>query len=169
MMTATMTKRRPGWWYPYIFVGVFGVVLVVNLTMAYFAKSSFTGVQTENAYEKGLAYNQVLAQAARQKLLGWQVDAQVIPHDGNNDQVHDADIVVTFKDKAGVALTGVTAKVELIRPTKEGYDNRFALAEQGEGRYVAVAKLPLAGLWDIHLIAKKGEDDYQLTQRVMIP
>ena len=35
--------RRPGWWYPYIFVGAFGVVLLVNAALAYFATSSFTG------------------------------------------------------------------------------------------------------------------------------
>lgn len=168
-MNAIVSKRRPGWWYPYIYVGVFGVVLAVNLVFMSSAISTFTGLETEHAYEKGLAYNQILAQAARQKLLGWQVDVQVVPRDGNTDKVHDADVIVSFKDKDGKGVTGLSAKMDFIRPTKDGFDRQIELMEQGEGRYVALAKLPLAGQWDTRLLAKKGETDYQLSQRILVP
>ncbi|MGE5500712.1 MAG: FixH family protein, partial [Ignavibacteriales bacterium] len=42
-------ERRPGWWYPYIFVAAFVVVVGVNAAMAYFASSTFTGLETDNA------------------------------------------------------------------------------------------------------------------------
>lgn len=165
----TIAVRRPGWWYPYIFVAVFGVVLAVNIVFAVSASKTFSGLQTEHAYDKGLAYNDVIAKAKAQERLGWAVDAQVVPHDGNNDQVHDADLVVTFADKAGQPVTGLSVKAEIIRPTAAGYDQDVELVEQGGGRYVAPAHLALAGQWDVHFKAHKGEADYQLSQRVLIP
>ncbi|MCW8952841.1 MAG: FixH family protein, partial [Rhodospirillales bacterium] len=50
-------NRKPGWWYPWIFVGGMTIVVIVNGIMIYFALSTFTGLETRNHYEKGLAYN----------------------------------------------------------------------------------------------------------------
>jgi nitrogen fixation protein FixH len=54
----------------------FGVIFVVNGVFIYLARSTFTGVSTEDAYHKGLAYNDVIRAAGSQHTLGWQaVDA----------------------------------------------------------------------------------------------
>ena len=38
-----MARKRPqGWWYPWIFVGVFGVVFAVNMTMVKFVITSYS-------------------------------------------------------------------------------------------------------------------------------
>jgi nitrogen fixation protein FixH len=150
-------------------VGVFGVVLAVNLVFMFSAIRTFTGLETEHAYDKGLAYNDVIAKTKAQERLGWQVEAQVIPHDGNTDTVHDADLVVTFADKDGKPVSGLSVKAEVVRPTKDGFDQTIDLQEQGGGRYVAPARLALGGQWDVHFKAHRGEVDYQLNQRVLVP
>jgi len=168
-MSTTIAQRRPGWWYPYIFVGVFGVVLAVNLVFMYSAVSTFTGIETQEAYDKGLAYNQVIAKAKAQEKLGWTVDATLLPASSPDAASHESNVVVSVLDKAGQPVSGLSVKAKFIRPTKEGFDTNAELMEQGGGRYVATVKLPLAGQWDLKVAAHKGEIDYQLGQRVLVP
>lgn len=70
----TASGRKDGWWYPYIFVAGFAVVVTANLIMMYFATSSFTGLETKSAYERGNAYNAQIAAQEAQDRLGWTVD-----------------------------------------------------------------------------------------------
>jgi nitrogen fixation protein FixH len=168
-MNTAVAERRSGWWYPYIFVGVFGVVLAVNLVFMYSAVSTFTGIETQEAYDKGLAYNQVIAKAKAQEKLGWTVDATLLPASTTDAKSHESNVVVSFADKAGRPVSGLSVKAEFVRPTKAGFDTQTELMEQGGGRYVSTVKLPLAGQWELHVTARKGDIDYQLGQRVLVP
>ena len=168
-MSTMQSSRRPGWWYPYIFVGVFLVVLAVNIVMATSAVTTFSGLQTEQAYDKGLAYNDVLNQAKAQEKLGWSVDAQVVAHDPSNSQRHDADMSVTYADKAGKPVTGLSVQAEIARPTLAGHDQKLELVEKTPGQYVALAPLDLPGQWDVSVIARLGEVQYKFSQRVLVP
>ena len=47
--------RQPGWWYPWIFVGGMLVVIAVNGVLITMAVSTFSGIETEEHYRKGLA------------------------------------------------------------------------------------------------------------------
>ncbi|TAN62040.1 MAG: hypothetical protein EPN20_11445, partial [Magnetospirillum sp.] len=105
-----VAERRPGWWYPYIFVAGFMVVLLVNVTMAYFATSTFSGLSTEHAYEKGLAHNQVLEAARKQEEMGWTVDTNVEP-----EANHGAHVTVSYRDRDGKPLDGLTVRASLVR------------------------------------------------------
>lgn len=164
-----MTKtRQRGWWYPYIFVAGFGVVLAVNGTLAYFATSTFTGLSTDNAYEKGRLYNQNLALAKAQAEMGWTVDTKVTPtHD--KDQAR-ADIRITYRDRNGQAVDGLTVRAAMVRPTAKGYDHEIDLPALGNGQYGGLIDLPLAGVWDMDVAAVgDGGVAYQHAQRFVIP
>jgi nitrogen fixation protein FixH len=169
-MSNSIANRRPGWWYPYIFVAVFMVVLAVNIVFAISATSTFTGIETEQAYDKGLIYNQLLAKSKAQEALGWTVEATLNPYDSSNPDSHDNNVTVTFTDKAGAPVTGMMVKVEFTRPTKAGFDQSVEMVEQAAGRYVALAHLPLPGQWDMQVRAHKDDaTEYQLGQRVLVP
>ncbi|HLN26001.1 MAG TPA: FixH family protein [Patescibacteria group bacterium] len=168
-MNTAVAQRRSGWWYPYIFVGVFGVVLAVNLVFMYSAVHTFTGLETQEAYDKGLVYNQVIAQAKAQEKLAWTVDATLLPASSPDAASHESNVVVSFLDKDGQPVSGLSVKAQFVRPTMEGYDTAAELMEQGGGRYVATVKLPLAGQWELKVAAHKGEIDYKLGQRVLVP
>lgn len=157
-------RRRPGWWYPYIFLGVFGVVLAVNLIFMASAIRTFSGLETDQAYEKGLKYNDTLAEARRQEMLGWHAKAEVIAKGARA-----ADIVVTFSDRDGKPVTGLAGQAQFVRPTSSGHDGASALAEQGGGRYVVAANLPLSGQWEMTVDASRGSDTYRFSQRIYLP
>jgi nitrogen fixation protein FixH len=159
--------RRRGWWYPYIFVAGFAVVLAVNLAMMFSAVHTFSGLETDHAYEKGLAYNDVLAMARTQQAMGWTVNSEIRPVPAGSG--HAADLLITFLDRQGMPLTGLTVKAEFIRPTSAGHDSSLQLLEQGEGRYEAMVDLVLGGQWEMHLTARHGDLVYQYDKRIYVP
>ncbi|OJX77470.1 FixH family protein [Magnetospirillum sp. 64-120] len=160
--------RQPGWWYPYIFVGAFGVVLAVNGALAYFATSTFTGISTTDAYEKGRLYNQNLALAKAQAEMGWTVDTKIEPL-RSADQPK-ADIHITYRDRNGQPVDNLTVRAAMVRPTAAGYDHEVALPSLGGGVYGGTIALPLAGVWDMDVAAVgDGGVAYQHAQRFVIP
>jgi len=157
-------QRKPGWWYPYIFVGGFMVVLAVNLTMAYFANSTFSGISTERPYEKGLAFNQTLEAARQQEALNWSVDLQVEPAAN-----HGAHVTITYKDAASKPVDGMQVKALFVRPTAKGHDREVALASVGPGAYATMQELPLAGVWDMTVLASAKDQPYSVLRRIVVP
>jgi nitrogen fixation protein FixH len=169
MTQSANLRRRPGWWFPFIYVGAFGVVLAVNLVFMFSAVHTFTGLSTEQAYEKGLRYNEEIAAAKRQQTLGWTVTTEVRAKEPGETAFHGADIIVTFQDKDGKPVTGLSGNAEFVRPTSEGHDSSAALSEQGQGRYLVSAALPLGGQWDFAMTARRGDLSYRLAQRIFLP
>ena len=76
-MTKLRTKAITGWHMTAILVSFFGVVMAVNFTMAYFATSTFGGIQVQNSYVASQKFNGWLARAERANALGWQAAASL--------------------------------------------------------------------------------------------
>jgi nitrogen fixation protein FixH len=167
MSAMTKKTRQPGWWYPYIFVAGFGVVLAVNGTLAYFATSTFTGISTTDAYEKGRLYNQNLALAKAQAEMGWQVETKLVP--ASTADGHKVDVRISYRDRDGKGLDGLKVTAGMVRPTVAGYDHEVVLPSLGGGVYGGVFALPLAGVWDMDLAAVGEGVAYQHAQRFVIP
>lgn len=163
-------QRRPGWWYPHLFVAGFAVVIAVNAALVYFATSTFAGLETDGAYEKGLRYNQALAGDHAQRELGWTAAAEIAPAGTpTQDGGRAATLTVSVRDRAGSALDGLDVRVALTRPTTAGYDQEVRLEGRGEGRYAATVVLPKPGQWDVQVVAAGPAGTFQLTKRVMLP
>lgn len=172
-MAQSMTKQRPsGWWYPYIFVGGFAVVLAVNLTLLFFATSTFNGLESRTAYQEGLSYNQAIALEEEQIALGWTVVPTIRPMTGQDglsaSTPRQATIEIAFKDRNGQPLDGLSIEAVIRRPTVEGYDQTVALLPIGPGLYGVQAEVPMAGQWDLRLLAIRGEDAYRLRERFIL-
>lgn len=157
--------RRPGWWYPYIFVAVFGVVVAVNAVMVWLAGTTFSGLSVEQAYDKGVAYNRVLAAARRQEALGWSVGTTTRPTPDSSAIV----IVQTYRDRDGRPIDGLRVRVHLTRPATRGYDRDIVLGSSAPGDHVAIVALPLPGLWDLEAVAEGDGTSYQSFQRFVAP
>jgi nitrogen fixation protein FixH len=157
--------RERGWWYPYIYLGLLAVVMAVNGIMAYVASSTFDGLVTEHAYEKGNNYNAVLALARQQAKLGWAVDASLAPAASG----HKGTISLRFSDKEGKPVDGLTVQAIAQRPTVTGYNITVPFQAGQNGTYTAQVDLPMGGEWDFDLMASGSGTVYQLQRRFVIP
>lgn len=139
------------------FLGFFGTILAVNGIFIYTAIHTNTGVVTENAYEKGLAYNKVLDAAKEQPQL-------------KDKMVYQGDVVQwTIADANGIPLRNGNASVFFMRPVKDGYDFTLALKEKSPGIYEARTDFPVHGLWTAKLDLKWNNQHYQTSQNFIAP
>ena len=145
-------------------LGLFGLVVAVNGVFIYFAVTSFSGLETENAYVKGLAYNETLRAADAQRALGWTVELSHRPVDGGLE-----DVAVSFRDEGGNPVENLAVDAVLRRPVDDGFDRNIALEPLGAGRYGAAFALPLRGQWDVHLKATAPDGTaYRLERRLWL-
>lgn len=157
------TLRRPNVWIPAIFFGMFAVIIAANGTMVFVAMNTWRGLQTENAYEKGVAYNQALEARDRQVALGWDLGVEVKTPGGQH-----ANVRIALADAQGAPLIADRVRVGFVRPTQEGYDSIHELTGHGDGTYSASADLPLPGLWELRIVAEKGANALHETRRIMV-
>lgn len=128
--------------------GFFGVIIAVNITLAVFATSTWTGLVAKNGYVTSQAYNGVLEGARKQAALGWS--SQLDLKDGRLD--------FSLSDRNGNALTGFEVDAKISRPIHELDDLAVKFVADADGQYSATAELK-AGQWDVDLVASnsKGE------------
>ena len=81
-------------------VGFFVIVGAVNAIMISAAVSTFGGVETENAYQAGLAFAREMAAVDAQDALHWNVRAKVVRVNGATE------LEVLAADAAGRPLSG---------------------------------------------------------------
>ena len=79
-MSLTLRPFDPtrGRWIPWVFAGMMLIVVAVNGVLIFSAVHSFTGTTTGAAYDRGRAYNHVIAEAERQATLGWTGRASLV-------------------------------------------------------------------------------------------
>ncbi len=137
---------------------------MVNAIFVYLSTSSQPGVVTEQAYEKGLAYNETIANSEAQARLGWSHDFNTRLDMGNSFRV-----ALRLKDKYGEPLARAGAGVRFIRPAAEGMDFDIVLKETRPGTYLSLVEFPELGLWDVYIAVGKGDDVYRAYERVVLP
>jgi len=150
-------------WLPWLFVLFFLVVFAVNGIMVYVGATTWTGLETKQHYKKGLAYNETLDEVARQKALGWTADLSVEPK-----ARHAVRLDFTLLDKRERAIGGAVVIARLVRPTSEGHDVELRMDDFGAGHYSGTVDLPLAGQWDVRVVAKHPSGDFRLTRRIVV-
>ena len=160
--------RQPGWWYPWIFVGGMLLVVAVNGVLITLAVTTFSGLETEEHYRKGLAYNQAIAAAEAQERRGWRMELTYAAGPAADGR-HQGDLAVTFVGKDGLPLDNLRVEAVLRRPTREGFDVAVALDERGGGVYGTAVSLPLPGQWEAHVHAYRGGDNFQESRRLFVP
>jgi nitrogen fixation protein FixH len=146
-----------------IFIGFFLTIFAVNGVMVYEARSTFGGLETDDAYRKGLAYNSRLVEAETQNKLGWRDDVVHIP---------DRQLVrISMADHSGAPISGLAIKGEIGRPATDRFDRQLAFIESAPGNYEVDAKGLEPGWWILDVEARKSGDGavlYEAKERVWI-
>jgi nitrogen fixation protein FixH len=121
----------------------FVVVAGVNAIMVRAAVSTFGGLDTENAYQAGLAYTREADAVRAQDALHWQIGAKV------SLATNGAKLVeVVAADVAGQPLDGLRATARLVRPADKRAGHDLALSEIVPGTYRGTSEAE-AGQWDL--------------------
>jgi len=157
-MTAALTSRSR--YIPWLFVAGFAVVVAVNATMISFAVGSFSGLYTPKPRERGLHYNDVVAEQKSRDALGWRIDSTW--------RVESSRLEVTVFDAAGQPLGGARVFAELVRPVEKRKPVGVTLATVGDGKFAGYIDLPMRGNWDLDVVVERDGDRYAQTRRMFL-
>ncbi|MEM1401356.1 MAG: FixH family protein [Pseudomonadota bacterium] len=159
-----MTEQpRQSRWIPWVFVGMFAVIFAVNAVMLTFALKSFNGLSVDGAYDRGLGYNETLADYRDQRALGWKIGFQ---ESQSGPLQSDISLSLLLADDQPVTVEEITAQAR--RPTSAGMDFEVSLRHAGRGLYEAQIDWPVAGQWDLRLVISAGEEAFRLDKRLMV-
>lgn len=143
-------------------VAFFAAVAGANAVMIGAALSTFGGVETESAYQAGLAFARETAAVAAQDALNWQVKANVSP-------AADATLVeIVASDAGGRPLTGLRASARLAHPTDKRADHIVDLRETAPGRFQGTAGAAV-GQWALEIeLSRAGARMFRSRNRVFL-
>ena len=130
-------------------IGFFTIVFAANGVMIYLAVSTFGGLDTADAYRKGLAYNERVAAAESQAKLGWRDEIAYLPEARR--------LRVALTDAAGKAVSGLAVTAHLHRPATNRFDEELVLEQTGPGTYEVSAADLAAGWWTVDVEAHRRE------------
>ncbi len=153
-MKLTMPQTLNGYHVFGAFVAFFFVVIGVNLVMVFLALDTWSGLSTEDAYQRGLRYNKTLEAMAHKDALGWQDSVIFTPGQPQGDEGRGR-ITLEMRDREGQLLEGLIVAGQIWRPTNEGFDRPITLRAVGAGRYETDVVFPLRGNWLVRLTAQR--------------
>lgn len=133
-----------GWHVLAMFVAFFGVIIAVNVGLAWKAISTFPGLEVENGYVASQSFD---AEMAAQKALNWRLAP--FYDTGRNE------LRLAFTDAAGQPVTLASLDV-LVGRTTEQTDDVHPVFTLTNGVYLAPARLAL-GKWMMAVEARAAD------------
>lgn len=133
-----------------VFVGAFGVIISVNLVLAYNAVKTFPGLEVKNSYVASQEFNERLKE---QQALGWQVRAETR---GGLLILH-----ITDESGAPVRVAELQAVVGRATHVRDDFTPDFTF----DGTAYATPATLGEGNWNIRLVARNSEGA-EFSQRV---
>ena len=153
-ITTEQTKskefRFTGWHMFGIICLFFGTIITVNITMATFAVTNWTGLVVKNSYVASRDFNARLERARNQAALGWSTSIDL---DGRS-------LTYRLDDAAGKAVAISSAEILIARHVGEDEMVRLtSTALASDGAVVFALPAPLGeGRWQITVEADVGAD-----------
>ena len=145
---------------PWLFVAGLAIVIAVNGTMMWLAIDSFSGLYSDHARERGVHYNQVVAEQQSRDALGWTVQAGWQPGSNRLD--------LTLSDANGQPLEATVVSVELIRPAEKRPPVEVTMSGLGGGKFSGSVVLPARGNWDADIVIEARGRRFALTKRLFL-
>lgn len=143
-----MTREFTGWHMLALMIGGFGIIIAVNLTLAYNAVATFPGLETRNSYVASQNFDK---DRAAQDGLGWDVDVDLT----------QTGLTIRITDASGPVQPKVVSAI-LGRATSTQQDSVPDLTWTGSTLYAPVDLIP--GYWNLRL-ALEAPDGTQFRRR----
>lgn len=134
-----MTREITGWHVTAMFAATFGVIIAVNLTLAFQAVRTFPGLEVKNSYVASQSFD---ADRASQEALGWTGALEA-----------RAGQVMLTLDAEGAPAPARIVDARLGRTTHTAADRQLQFEVTREG-WVANAPDLEAGAWSLWLLAE---------------
>ncbi len=121
----------------------FGTIIAVNLTLAWFANSTWTGLVVKNGYIASQEFDEKTRELERQLSMGWQAS---VSYSGNGFTAY-------LKDASGKPLHVEKLTATIGHPVTESADRVVDMISRNGGAYTGKTVLA-PGIWEVLLEAR---------------
>lgn len=141
-----------------IMLAFFGTIIAVNLVMATFATTSWTGLVVKNSYVASQQFNRKAQEGRAQAALGWESALTI----------SDGAIRYRLVDASGEVIEPEAVTVTFRRPAYDAEDWTLELKRATDGTFAA-AETPRDGIWIVETDADIGKErPYRDVRRITI-
>ncbi len=142
-MKSSVPREFTGKHMALVMVLFFGTIISVNLTMAYFAKTTWSGLVVPNSYVASQTFDADTAKREQEIARGWRADTE---YQGGRFRVR-------LVDAAGRPVEA-TVTATIGHPVNANFDRTLTLAPDDAGVYAGETALT-AGRWEARLVVEK--------------
>ncbi len=136
----------------------FGVIVSVNMTLAWFAAGTWSGLVAKNGYVESINYEKTQAAFERQNRLGWK----------SRIKLQSGYVVFLVKDAQGKGISDLAIVAKIGRPTTEKLDRAMSFRSVNPGEYLARAPQK-SGQWIVEINATgTGGQLYRKKYRILV-
>ncbi len=146
-----MERKLTGWHVLAMFGVAFGIIISVNLTLAFNAVATFPGLEVKNSYVASQSFD---ADRAAQEALGWDVSART-----------DRGTLVLRIAQNGAPVQPEIVSATFGRATHVGQDQNPVFVFDGTAFRAPVQIKP--GNWNLRLVARAA-DGTVFKQRIIV-
>ncbi len=140
-----------------ILAAFFATTLLVNLSMAFLANRTWSGLLVANSYVESQRYNAVIAKGRADKALGWQVEASA----------RRGRLELVLTDAAGEHLYPTALTAVARRAVNEVEDTPLTFARVDGSTYRAEQPLD-PGAWNVSIEVSRGPETATMRIRLVV-
>lgn len=141
--------------WPLAIAGVLGLTVLANAFLFYRANDRSAAVVEPDYYRKAVQWDSTLAQARRDRELGWRIEASLGPLEAGG-----SDLIARLTSLDGTPIAGAVIRVTAIHNLDAAHPVTAALEPAGGDAYRARLPLSHAGLWELRFEAVRGGDRF---------
>lgn len=156
-------KRGARW--PLAVTAILGLTVAANIWLIRTASGDPSFAIEDDYYERGVHWDDELAQRATNRALGWKVVATVT-REGTGA---DALLNIALTDSAVVPIEGASIVVKAMHVARSRDPVEVTLASAAPGQYLARLPFERAGLWELRIDVHRGADRFTATERLDVP
>lgn len=145
--------RSRGWYWPVGLAALLVGSAGANVALLVITSRDASFAVEPDYYAKALAWDETMAQQARNEALGWSLELRVEPAGGRGRTT----VVAGLTDRAGAPLLGAQIALEARHNARANRVLTAALEPRSMG-YAAAMPLARPGLWEFRVRVTRGPD-----------
>ena len=152
-------KRGIGW--PIAVTVILGTTIAANIWLIRVASGDPSFAVEENYYQRGVHWDDEMAQRARNVSLGWKLAASLSPIQAGRG----SDLRIALSDSEVRPINGASVVVKVVHVARANDPVEVSLVAGAPGQYEARVPLERAGLWELRIDVHRGPDRFTATER----
>ncbi len=163
------SQGKKDYWHNPWALGLTGIIIAgiaSSGALIVFATRNAPSLVDKQYYESGRKYEKTIQQQiAARNALAWKT---ALTTTGDFKLAAANAVRLSVMDKQDMPLSGAKVSFQAFRPSDSKADFSADLTETGAGQYAGTVTFPLKGSWDISIRIKRGDEVFEVNQKIQV-